>query len=82
MLPHFAVCAWKKKTKNKKPDDEWQKKNQNKNLIMINERIYNEIITEILLPINEIDNNINVWLKKTKIKKEKKKSSLTYFSKM
>lgn len=34
------------------------KKNQNKNLIMINERIYNEIITEILLPINEIDNNI------------------------
>lgn len=59
-----------------------KKKNQNKNLIMINERIYNEIITEILLPINEIDNNINVWLKKTKIKKEKKKSSLTYFSKM
>lgn len=50
---------------------------------MINERIYNEIITEILLPINEIDNNnnnnINMWLKKTKIKKEKKKSSLTYF---
>lgn len=37
-----------------------KKKTQNKNLIMINEHIYNEIITEILLPIHEIDNNINV----------------------